>query len=306
MKRGFFATLKNEEEQESKQNPKTRYSYSCNLNELCEFGLRSGENEQKLLKFWKEQDLFTEVSNLNKEGLNGKYVLHSGPPYANGDLHLGHCLNSVLKDCFCKFQRASSGKHSNLVFGWDCHGLPVEFNVMQQNANLKDPKQVREKCREYADSWVSKQKEQFQQLGVFANWNKSYKTMDFQYESDVLRVFAKFVEEGLVERRLMTVPWCPNSNCTTTLAKAEMEYKLKKNDPSCYVLFNLNPKCLSVFAKQLLSEGKLKDFSERKVGFVVWTTTPYSLPLNRGLALSPKGNLSLLKLNEKGKNEPKL
>ena len=228
---------------EQKSFPKS-FKDTLNLPQT-EFPIRgnSKADDPVLLKRWQDQDLYKKSFELNKG--KTKYILHDGPPYANGNIHLGHAYNKILKDILCKYRRMA-GYQVPVKPGWDCHGLPIELKVIQSNPSLTDSikttndsalssekrSEIIKACREYANKWIEVQKEEFKKLGVLMDWENPYITMSHEYESATLRAFGKLVNEGYVERKNKTVAWCPS--CQTTLASAEIEYQDRK-DPSVYV-----------------------------------------------------------------------
>jgi isoleucyl-tRNA synthetase len=241
-------------------------------------------DDELVLKRWAELDLYKKAYTLNQ----GKesFILHDGPPYANGNIHIGHAYNKILKDIVAKSERMR-GKHVPVVPGWDCHGLPIELKVMQNVADSSDRVAVKQACRAYAAGWVKIQSQEFQKLGVVMNWDQPYLTMNYEYQADILRSFAAFFEQGYVRRQQKTVPWC--SSCETVLANAEIEHKERK-DPSVYVEFPLQAETVV----QLFPEVK-----DVQVSLLVWTTTPWTLPLNRAVALKPGAEYQLIKIKEK-------
>ncbi len=257
--------------------PKTDFSLRAN----------AANNEPEVLKKWDDQNL-SSVSFKHNEG-EEKFILHDGPPYANGNIHLGHVLNKVLKDIVAKYKRMS-GLHVPVTPGWDCHGLPSELKVAKEKAkeldvldSLQDKKLALKKyCREYVNKWINIQREEFKNLGILMDWDNPYITMSSEYESSILVAFSKFVKDGYIERKNKTVPWC--ASCGTVLAAAEIEYKDRK-DPSTYVLFELDKKDKeSIFSK----------FSDYEINFLIWTTTPWTLPLNRAVVLNSNAKYALL------------
>jgi isoleucyl-tRNA synthetase len=229
------------------------------------------EEDAQLLERWEKESLYQKSFNHNKG--EKKFILHDGPPYANGHLHSGHAYNKILKDVVCKSQRMM-GKQVPVIPGWDCHGLPIEFAVKKENPTLTGSA-LKKACREYANKWITIQKYEFKQLGVLMNWDQPYLTMDFTYEAAILEAFSVFVEAGYIERKNKTVPWCPS--CQTVLAAAEIEYHDRK-DPSLYVLFALNDDTQLRILPQL---------QNKPVSLLVWTTTPWTIPLNRAILLKP-------------------
>lgn len=238
--------------------------------------------DPQLLARWKEQNLY-EKCYVHNEGKQ-KFILHDGPPYANGDIHIGHAYNKILKDIIAKSERMS-GKHVPIIPGWDCHGLPIELKVTKEQPGLEKPA-LKKACRAYAQLWIKAQSEQFQQLGVIMHWAKPYLTMNFSYEASIMRAFKKFVQGGYIEKKQKTVPWCPS--CQTVLATAEIEYQERK-DPSLYVQFPLQASTVQqIFPK----------VAGRKVSMLVWTTTPWTLPLNRAVVIKPGALYQLVEIND--------
>ena len=251
------------------------YKETLNL-PVTDFPMKANltKKEPEALKQWEEQDLYGQIRK-EKKG-KPKYVFHDGPPYANGHIHMGHALNKILKDFVVKIQNMK-GFDATFVPGWDCHGLPIEHQVGKE---LKKKKQdfskgeIRKLCREYAANFVDIQKEEFKRLGVFASWDKPYLTMDFAYEATIVREFAKFIEKGMVYKGLKPVHWC--TTCRTALAEAEVEYDNHRS-PSIYVKFPV---------KSGLSD-QIKGLDPAKTHFVIWTTTPWTLPANLAICLHP-------------------
>lgn len=247
-----------------------------------DFPIRSNPkiDDPTLIKRWINEDLFKKSYYLNQG--HKKFILHDGPPYANGNIHLGHAYNKILKDIVTKSYRMA-GYYVPVKPGWDCHGLPIELKVIKENPNLNGIELIKA-CRKYADHWIGVQKKEFEDLGVLMNWQHPYITMDFSYESKILRAFGDIFNQGFIERKYKTVPWCPH--CQTVLAAAEIEYKERK-DPSIYVLFDLEP----TDAKKLFPE------IQEPISIVIWTTTPWTLPLNRAVLANPNSEYVLLNIN---------
>lgn len=212
----------------------------------------------------------------------GRFVLHDGPPYANGDLHIGHALNKILKDITCRYQ-ISQGRIVDFRPGWDCHGLPIELKALQKQkelGNLKDGKslssvEIREIARDLASKTVEIQKESFQKWAVMADWDNSWRTMDKDYEIRQLEIFKLMVENGQIYRQLKPVYWSPSSK--TALAEAELEYNSDHRSTAAYVKFPMHQ--LPQRVLDLLPAG------ETSVTAAVWTTTPWTLPANRAIAV---------------------
>ncbi len=245
--------------------------------------------EPVMLEKWAEEDLYGKITEAGKG--REKYILHDGPPYANGHIHLGHALNKVLKDIIIK-SRFMSGYATDYVPGWDCHGLPIELQVEKLLGKEKETATkvgIRKRCREYASEFVDIQREEFKRLGVFGEWDDPYLTMNYQYQAQILREFGHFVDAGLVYKGKKPVHWC--SSCVTALAEAEVEHA-DKTSPSVYVSFPLDLNEVS---------AKLPGISGiTGVSVVIWTTTPWTLPANLAIALHPELEYSLVKLGEEG------
>lgn len=249
-----------------------------------EFPIRPNHkvDDVALVERWEKDNLYYTAFEFNKG--KEKYILHDGPPYANGDIHLGHAYNKILKDMVTKSRRMY-GYHVPVTPGWDCHGLPIEIKVTQQNPGLNRV-ELKKACREYANNFIDIQRKSFKSIGVVMDWDRPYITMDFGYESAIVRSFGSLVSQGFIERKNKTVPWC--GSCQTVLASAEIEYKDRK-DPSIYVLFDLKESD----AKRLFPE------INNTISLVLWTTTPWSIPLNRAVMAKPNSEYVLLELNNK-------
>lgn len=198
------------------------------------------------------------------------FVLHDGPPYANGNIHLGHSLNKISKDIIIR-SKSMSGFRSPYVPGWDTHGLPIEQVLTNKGVKRKEMTvaEYREKCKEYALSQVDKQRNDFKRLGVSGDWEHPYITLDPEYEAAEIRVFGKMAEKGYIYKGLKPIYWSPSSE--SSLAEAEIEYKDVKS-PSIYVAFNV-------------ADGK--GLLDNETAFVIWTTTPWTLPANLGISVNP-------------------
>lgn len=233
------------------------------------------EKEPRILEKWKALGLYEKRLAKNKG--NAPYILHDGPPYANGDIHLGHSLNKCLKDFIVRFQ-LMNGRHAPYVPGWDCHGLPIEQKVMEKkgkSAGGRAPVEIRGLCREYALKYVDIQREQFRRLGVQGDWYHPYLTLTPDYEVGILTAFRRMVERGLVFKGLRPVHWDPVFR--TALAEAEIEYNDSHQSPSIYVRFPLRD------AERI--EG-LRGLPAPAL--VIWTTTPWTLPANLAVSLHPE------------------
>ncbi|MEW6096912.1 MAG: isoleucine--tRNA ligase [bacterium] len=250
--------------------PKTEFKMKANL----------PKKEPDILKFWQEMNIY----NTLRQEKNGcpKYILHDGPPYANGDIHMGHALNKILKDIIVKY-KSMKGFDAPYVPGWDCHGLPIEYKVL---AEIKDSDklskmEIRKACRDYASHFVEVQKEQFKRLGIFGDWEKPYLTLSNDYSASVIEIFKELVEKGYVYKSKKPVYWC--ATCKTALAEAEVEYK-EVSSPSVYVKFPI---------KQVDKCPQIKPHSS----ILIWTTTPWTLPANVAIALNPQFEYALIKLD---------
>src|SRR5512140_2037500 len=234
------------------------------------------QREPEILRQWEEQAIFQRLvaQNAGRPGAK-KFVLHDGPPYANGDIHIGHALNKILKDIIVKY-RNLKGEVADYIPGWDCHGLPIENKVDKELGPKKrelDRPAIIEFCRKYAAKWIDRQREGFKRLGVFGRWETPYTTMARGYEAEIVRTFARAAEKGFLFRGKKPVYWCTTDR--TALAEAEVEYE-DHTSPSIYVAFDV----VGPFP-----EAKL---AGKKVRLVVWTTTPWTLPANLAVSAHPE------------------
>ncbi|MFI4937380.1 MAG: isoleucine--tRNA ligase [Candidatus Berkiellales bacterium] len=265
----------------------TDYKNTLNLPTTA-FPMRANlaQREPEMLAKWQAENLYQTV----RQGCAGKqkFVLHMGPPYANGDIHIGHAVTTILKDIIIKF-KTLSGFDAPLIPGWDCHGLPIEVNVEKKIglANVDvTPKDFRQACRDYATSQVALQKASFIRLGILGDWQHPYLTMDHRYEAEVVRSIGKILTKNYIHPGSKPVHWCVN--CGSALAEAEVEYQ-NKESPSLDVLFHIaNP---VAFLKAIGVTESLADIS-----VVIWTTTPWTLPANQAVALHPDLEYVLVKV----------
>jgi isoleucyl-tRNA synthetase len=233
------------------------------------------ENEPKRLAIWQENGLYEQIRQVRKGA--PKYILHDGPPYANGPIHLGHALNKCLKDFIVK-SKTMAGFDSPYVPGWDCHGLPIEIKVDEQLGRKKlemDPIAVRSACRAYAQKYIDLQRSQFERIGVLGRWQDPYTTMSNQYEATTLKAFYELFDRGFVYRGLKPVYWCWHDR--TALAEAEVEYEMHTS-PSIYVRYALTSPAAALDPA----------LAGKPVYAIIWTTTPWTLPASLAIAFQPK------------------
>jgi len=275
------------------KNDKNVFQDTLNLPKT-DFSLRANASEKEplLIARWEKEEVAHAATIKNKG--NKKFILHFGPPYANGHLHLGHALSYILKDIICKYKRMT-GHYTPLVPGWDCHGLPIELKVthelgIENNRDSLDRVSFKKACRDYANKWIKVQAQELKEQGLLLDYAHPYITMSPGYEASILRGLATFVEKGYIERKGKTVPWC--FSCQTVLATAEIEYKDRK-DPSCYILFPLEQS-----AARLIFPFSFEKNPHISINFLVWTTTPWTIPLNRAVVLNPSATYVLLQGKE--------
>lgn len=245
--------------------PRTDFSMKANLS----------QREPETLRQWKESKIYQKIREISKG--RPKFILHDGPPYANGHIHIGHCLNKILKDVIVK-SKTMFGFDSYFVPGWDCHGLPIEYQVTKDLGSKKkttSKAEIRRLCRRYAERFVDIQREEFQRIGVFGDWEHPYLTMSRSYEATIARELGNFIKTGNLYRGKKPVYWC--YHCQTALAEAEVEYE-DKVSPSIYVKFPLGSEELPT--RFPILRGK-------RVFALIWTTTPWTLPANLALSFHP-------------------
>ena len=243
--------------------------------------------EPEMLAYWDRIDLYARMRELGR----GRpcFVLHDGPPYANGDIHIGHAVNKVLKDIIVK-SRTLAGFDSPFVPGWDCHGLPIELNVEKKVGKVGrkvDAGTFRNKCREYARRQVDGQRKDFIRLGVLGDWSRPYLSMDYSFEADIIRALARIVARGHLSKGYKPVHWC--TDCGSALAEAEVEYE-DKTSQAIDVRFRVLDE-ETLLARCHHAEGHK---GEGPVSMVIWTTTPWTLPANRAVALNPQLEYALV------------
>ncbi len=253
---------------------KNKYQHTLNLPKT-DFSMKAGlaQKEPVMLKEWAEKDVYSKLRSLVKG--RKPFILHDGPPYANGNIHIGHALNKILKDIIVRM-KTMQDYDATYIPGWDCHGLPIEHQLLKQMKKRKsevNSAQFRKQAHDYAMNFVSVQREQFQRLGIFGEWDKPYLTLDPQYEYWILKSFAALVKKDYIYRGLKPVNWC--GDCETALAEAEVEYE-DHSSPSVFVKFRV--KNADVLGKAL---------KDKPVSLLIWTTTPWTLLANVAVAAHP-------------------
>ncbi|TVP14981.1 isoleucine--tRNA ligase [Shewanella sp. KCT] len=267
------------------------YKSTLNLPET-EFPMRGNlaQREPEMLKSWTEKKLYQKI----RESRTGAkpFILHDGPPYANGSIHIGHSVNKILKDIIIK-SKTLSGFDAPYIPGWDCHGLPIELKVEQKvgkPGQKVSAAEFRQKCREYAAAQVDGQREDFIRLGVLGDWQNPYLTMNFDTEANIVRSLAKVIDNGHLHKGVKPVHWC--TDCGSALAEAEVEYE-DKTSPAIDVAF------VAVDQAAVLAKFGLEQF-DAEVATVIWTTTPWTLPANRGLSMAGDINYDLVEFTKDG------
>lgn len=262
----------------NKDEKEKEYGETLNLPKT-DFPMRGNlpKNEPGILEFWDSIDIYDKIQKKN-DG-HEKFVLHDGPPYANGEIHLGHTMNKVLKDIIVK-SKSIQGYDAPYVPGWDTHGLPIELKAIENtglDAKSEDVIGFRNACADYAMKYVNIQREGFKRLGVRGDWEHPYLTLKPEFEAREIGIFGEMAKKGYIYKGTKPVYWCPH--CHTALAEAEIEYGEEKS-PSIYVRFKVTD-----------AKGK---FSEENAYFVIWTTTPWTLPANEAICLNPEFEYQLL------------
>ena len=253
--------------------PKTVFSMKANL----------PNKEPNLIKYWDQIKLYESL----RESTKGKekFILHDGPPYANGNIHMGTALNKILKDIITKFHQMN-GKDSVYVPGWDCHGLPIEWKIEEQYKKNKKNKndipivEFRKECRDFANKWIKTHKDQFKRLGVVGDWENYYSTMSFDAEAQIVRELGKFLKEGSLYKGYKPVLWSTVEK--TALSDAEVEYMDHTSD-TIYVSFKIK-------------KTNLKDLENSEI--IIWTTTPWTIPANKALAYNENLTYQIIELND--------
>lgn len=263
--------------------PKTDFPMRANL----------ANREPEMLKFWDEINLYTRLRKQGKD--KPRYILHDGPPYANGEIHIGHVVNKVLKDIIIK-SKGLSGFDAPYVPGWDCHGLPIEHNVEKKRGRPGQKISVqafRNACREYAGKQVDRQREDFIRLGITGDWQNPYLTMDYKFEANTIRALGKLIDNGHLHKGYKPVYWC--TDCRSALAEAEVEYQ-DKVSPAIDVRFHI------VDIADFMQASGLS-LQAQPVSIPIWTTTPWTLPANQAVCLHPDLEYVIVKVTIDGRDE---
>ncbi len=266
------------------ENEKKGYSKTLNLPKTG-FAMKANlvQREPQMQKDWQKRRLYEQIRSARKG--SPLYILHDGPPYANGDIHMGHVINKVLKDFVVRY-KTMTGFDAPYVPGWDCHGLPIESKVVTElgdKAREMPKLEIRQLCKKYASKYIKIQSRQFQQIGIFGDFDNPYLTFKPQYEAGILEVFAEMVSKGLVRKQLKPIHW--SVGCETALAEAELEYK-DIDSPSIYVNFPVAEQSVS----KLIELGLVTadESQNARVCFMIWTTTPWTLAANLAVAVHPR------------------
>ena len=250
-----------------------------------DFSMRAGlpVKEPQILKLWKETELYKKLREQRKD--SEPFILHDGPPYANGNLHIGHALNKILKDVINRSQ-SMLGKNANYVPGWDCHGLPIEWKIEENYRKKKKNKddipvvEFRKECRDFAQNWMDIQSEEFQRLGIYGDWENPYATMKYESEAIIMSEIGKFLMDGSLYRGVKPVMWSPVEK--TALAEAEIEYH--------------DHTSTTIFARFSIIQTKLEALKGFEI--IIWTTTPWTMPGNRAVAYGNDIDYSLVKIKK--------
>ena len=250
-----------------------------------DFSMRAGlpTKEPQILKIWEDTKLYKKLRKLRKDA--EPFILHDGPPYANGNLHIGHALNKIIKDVINRSQ-SMLGKNANYVPGWDCHGLPIEWKIEENYRKKKKNKddipivEFRKECRDFAQNWMNVQSEEFQRLGVYGDWEDPYATMKYESEAIIMSEIGKFLMNGSLYRGVKPVMWSPVEK--TALAEAEIEYH--------------DHTSTTIFARFPIIEASVEALKSFQI--IIWTTTPWTMPGNRAVAYGREIDYSFIKISK--------
>ena len=247
-----------------------------------ELSMKAGlpKKEPEIINFWNDINLYNKIRNKNIQNKN--FILHDGPPYANGSIHLGHSVNKILKDITIK-SKTFLGMNAPYIPGWDCHGLSIELNVEKKHGKRsesgQDKKRVQEACKDYALDQVENQKKDFIRLGVLGEWDNPYKSLDSSFEADAVRALGKIYQAGHIEKGEKPVHWC--QDCSSALAEAEVEYQ-DKTSKAIDVAFKVSVQSKEVVMKAF--DSNIQD----SISFVIWTTTPWTITYNVDVCINPE------------------
>jgi len=275
---------------------KKSYRQTLNLPKTS-FAMRARlvEREPQMRKEWARKNIYKRILEARKDA--PVFTLHDGPPYPNGDIHMGHVINKVLKDFVVKY-KTMAGYKAPYIPGWDCHGLPIESKVVSElgeKIRQMSKPEIRKRCKKYADKYVKIQSRQFQELGIFGEFDNPYLTVKPEYETGILEVFARMVEKGLVFKQLKPIHWC--AECETALAEAELDYQ-DITSPSIFVNFPATEESINELVRLGLLDRQQAD--EARVCFMIWTTTPWTLAANLAVAVHPYLDYAALAYEQNG------
>ena len=265
------------------------YRDTLNLPET-ELSMKAGlpKKEPEIINLWNDIDIYKRIRELRKD--EESFILHDGPPYANGSIHLGHSVNKILKDITIK-SKTLLGKNAPYIPGWDCHGLPIELNVEKKHGKrselVQDKGKFQEACKEYALTQIENQKKDFIRLGVFGEWDYPYKSLDSSFEADAVRALGKIFNGGHLQKGEKPVHWC--QDCRSSLAEAEVEYQ-DKVSKSIDVAFKIDDESLKEVKNIFGFQGG------ESISFIIWTTTPWTIPSNVAVCINPKLDYSLIQI----------
>ena len=265
------------------------YRDTLNLPET-ELSMKAGlpKKEPEIINLWNDIDIYKRIRELRKD--EESFILHDGPPYANGSIHLGHSVNKILKDITIK-SKTLLGKNAPYIPGWDCHGLPIELNVEKKHGKrselVQDKGKFQEACKEYALTQIENQKKDFIRLGVFGEWDNPYKSLDSSFEADAVRALGKIFNGGHLQKGEKPVHWC--QDCRSSLAEAEVEYQ-DKVSKSIDVAFKIDDESLKEVKNIFGFQGG------ESISFIIWTTTPWTIPSNVAVCINPELDYSLIQI----------
>ena len=268
----------------------TNYRETLNLPET-QFSMKAGlpQKEPEILNFWNQNDIYKKIR--EKYSDSELFLLHDGPPYANGAIHLGHSVNKILKDITIKY-KTLKGFNAPFIPGWDCHGLPIELNVEKKHGKnselVQDKESFQKACKEYAETQINNQMDDFKRLGVFGDWENSYKSLDSSFEAEIIRSLGTIYDAGHLEKGEKPVHWC--QVCSSALAEAEVEY-MNKISKSIDVAFYVKDESMEAL-KKIFNLNEIND-----VAFVIWTTTPWTIPSNVAVCVNESLKYSLIEVD---------